>query len=549
MEESKEINIYDLLTIEEQNKVIEFLSFSNMDINEATKYLQKHKFDLNVAIQNLLNKDAIPKEEPKPVVKKEEYMPDEYLQDYAEEETYENSNNNMEFEAVPVSNTDNRKNSAGLTSTNIAKPNPTTNNKALQEQDLHALYRTLVEKKLADESQTGNGVSGILKKGIEGVFSTIKYAWNSTIPTSIRGETPGGEQFLEFFTKNYHGEIPNARFSKGSFEENMMKAHRDKKPLLVYMHSEDPNLAHIPLALFKHKGINDIIEKRFILLGLLCKSPGTLLISKYLSQSESNSLAVFRVNLLDDIHIMNQIPLDTSVQPASILEKLRDSHSDFVFFLAEEEKIKKDVTNKLKREKEEQAYLERRRELEEQGFDEFGNPVAQPYYHQNRTQTQPLVNPEELLRLEENRLLRQQQEEEYKEVEKQILIQNEKKMQAEMKKVQEAQEKKIRKQSEDLERLKKKECLPEEPTEENVATITVAFRFPNGQRITRRFDRNWQVQILYDFIDTQEIQFEHTGQYDIIQPLPFLCLEQKNKTLGDYFENSTNELVHIREKM
>jgi len=62
-------------------------------------------------------------------------------------------------------------------------------------------------------------------------------------------------------------------------------------------------------------------------------------------------------------------------------------------------------------------------------------------------------------------------------------------------------------------------------------------------------NRNWQVQILYDFIDTQEIQFEHTGQYDIIQPLPFLCLEQKNKTLGDYFENSTNELVHIREKM
>jgi len=38
-----------------------------------------------------------------------------------------------------------------------------------------------------------------------------------------------------------------------------------------------------------------------------------------------------------------------------------------------------------------------------------------------------------------------------------------------------------------------------------------------------------------------------TVGYDLIQPRPFLCLDDKEKTLEDYFPGSDQELIQIRE--
>jgi len=53
---------------------------------------------------------------------------------------------------------------------------------------------------------------------------------------------------------------------------------------------------------------------------------------------------------------------------------------------------------------------------------------------------------------------------------------------------------------------------------------------------------------LYDFIDSKDIQFDpSTKRYDLMQPRPFLCLEDLNKSISEYFEGSNHEVITIRE--
>jgi hypothetical protein len=53
---------------------------------------------------------------------------------------------------------------------------------------------------------------------------------------------------------------------------------------------------------------------------------------------------------------------------------------------------------------------------------------------------------------------------------------------------------------------------------------------------------------LYGFVDSLEIKFDaSTKSYDLMQPRPFLCLNDKQKTIGEYFEESDHEVVQVRE--
>jgi len=318
---------------------------------------------------------------------------------------------------------------------------------------------------------------------------------------------------------------------------------------LVYIHIEDPQTAHIPLMLFKsNKAIRDIIEKRYLLLGLLAKSPGTQLLSKYVDLEKGPSLAIFRVNLLDDIQLLDRIILEPTTEPGQILDRLRDNDSNFVFLLAEEEKIKKDVNNSLRREKEEKERLETRQRLEEEPHDEFGNP--NPYYQSFRRQPQQTMLDEQTqIKLEEARYLRKIQEEDYKEVERKIIAQKEKTIMEVKQKEQDEAKKRERKLTEENERQKKKDELAEEPKEDDPNAVQIIYRLPDGSRISRRFDKNWPVSVLYDYIDTLEIKFEDSKQYDLIQPLPFLSLENKDNKISDYFGDSNNEIIQVRERV
>jgi len=71
---------------------------------------------------------------------------------------------------------------------------------------------------------------------------------------------------------------------------------------------------------------------------------------------------------------------------------------------------------------------------------------------------------------------------------------------------------------------------------------------PDGNRIERRFRSSDSAQALYDYVDTKDVQFDaSTKNYDLMQPRPFLCLDDKNKNIGEYFEGSNSEVVTIRE--
>jgi len=53
---------------------------------------------------------------------------------------------------------------------------------------------------------------------------------------------------------------------------------------------------------------------------------------------------------------------------------------------------------------------------------------------------------------------------------------------------------------------------------------------------------------LYDYVDTHDVEFDKTTvRYDLMQPRPFVVLEDKEKTINDYFEGSNHEVIHIRE--
>lgn len=38
-----------------------------------------------------------------------------------------------------------------------------------------------------------------------------------------------------------------------------------------------------------------------------------------------------------------------------------------------------------------------------------------------------------------------------------------------------------------------------------------------------------------------------TGQWDLMQPRPLLVLDNKDKSIGEYFEGSDNEVITVRE--
>ena len=80
----------------------------------------------------------------------------------------------------------------------------------------------------------------------------------------------------------------------------------------------------------------------------------------------------------------------------------------------------------------------------------------------------------------------------------------------------------------------KRDQLPPEPEEGTPETSTIVLRLPTGERVTRRFNKNEQVQLLYDFIDAnlQKIEFESADyKYSIIQTMPRKEFKDKNKTL------------------
>ena len=78
--------------------------------------------------------------------------------------------------------------------------------------------------------------------------------------------------------------------------------------------------------------------------------------------------------------------------------------------------------------------------------------------------------------------------------------------------------------------------LPEEPTADEPNACQIVFRLPgSGERVQRRFHKDQTVSVMYLFIDSisDQIQFENSNKYVIMQSMPRKEYRDKEKTFGE----------------
>jgi hypothetical protein len=64
------------------------------------------------------------------------------------------------------------------------------------------------------------------------------------VPHFLRGDDPGGEEFISAFKKKYAG-LPLARFELGTIETAIHKASSSQKPLLIYLHDSNAAMLRV----------------------------------------------------------------------------------------------------------------------------------------------------------------------------------------------------------------------------------------------------------------------------------------------------------------
>eukprot|EP00743_Colponemidia_sp_Colp-15_P003723 GILK01004017.1.p1 GENE.GILK01004017.1~~GILK01004017.1.p1 ORF type:complete len:367 (-),score=43.78 GILK01004017.1:170-1228(-) len=79
----------------------------------------------------------------------------------------------------------------------------------------------------------------------------------------------------------------------------------------------------------------------------------------------------------------------------------------------------------------------------------------------------------------------------------------------------------------------KRSALAAEPAETTTGIARIAFRLPGGAKSQRRFLVDDPIQILYDYVDTLDIKFEGTGEYDLLMNMPRMLLTNKTITLRE----------------
>jgi len=424
-----------------------------------------------------------------------------------------------------------------------------------QGSDLHSKYRQFLENKTKEDKD--KKITETVSQGINSFMFGMKSVWNTWVPTAVRGETAGGEQFTTMFKHYYPAFAKQLTFNLGTFDENVWHVKTTRRPLLVYYFVDQAEQRPIPFNLFKNKVVVEWMNNKFHLLGLMSDSSDAKATEKYVDASNYPCFAVYRINLVDEITLVEVIKLSLEMTAQQLIERLKTVHGTYWMALAAEDKVKKEVKNMMNNEATGNFGIAQFAQNEFQGGQMF------PFFAGNQQNDyiprQPQVDPVQQQRLEEDRILRQIQDEEYKEVERQILEQQmketeEKKTKKEIAEQEEAAKKAIeeearRKEEEKEMRIAEKlSSLPEEPAEGGEDVVLIIIRLPDGNRLERRFRNTDKVQVLYDYVDTKDVEFDKTTiRYDLMQPRPFVVLEDKEKTINEYFEGSNHEVIHIRE--
>ena len=76
--------------------------------------------------------------------------------------------------------------------------------------------------------------------------------------------------------------------------------------------------------------------------------------------------------------------------------------------------------------------------------------------------------------------------------------------------------------------------LPDEPDPADSKACHLVFRLPgSGERVSRRFLKDQTIDVLYMYIDSLHIQFEHSSKFVILQSMPRKEYRDRGRTLGE----------------
>ncbi|CAD8049421.1 unnamed protein product [Paramecium sonneborni] len=371
-------------------------------------------------------------------------------------------------------------------------------------------YRKYQEEKRAKED-------GLVKKTFQigaNIFSYI-----------FKNQPNHGNDFLKYLQQ--HQIQTEINFQPGNFQEKIKNVNQETRPLLVYLHNNQNIQIFQKMSNCKNFVTN--LNKNYLILGFLNNQQ---VYEQLPNKPEPPAILIYKLDIVDEVVLMDQYTLTTDTNFEELAQKIKTIRAQFNKEYIYIENIKKEVNSP-----------------NQFNFNSLIYTQQNFYQVQQQQQQQDQVQIQRQKEMQRERdLLIQSQKEAYQYAEQQAM---EKKRKDEELKLQE-QAKQLEQQKKEEQRLLKKATLlsnlPEEP--QNQQGISILFRFINATR-TRRFNFNDKIQILFDFVQSQEDECFHDpyAEIDLIQNFPRLSLKDKIElTISEVFIDSEMEQLIVDEQ-
>ncbi|CAI2364919.1 unnamed protein product [Moneuplotes crassus] len=384
------------------------------------------------------------------------------------------------------------------------------------------------------QNLTGGMFSGVMGGGMMGT------GMNTQSNFSNRNLTAAQEFLFQFRKKNgMHVILP--KFVNNTFEEIGQESKRLRRPVFFYLHNDKGDSCNIVDQSVIGEEMTRMLLNKYICVGVnkfqkrhLSESPILMKMGRFKIGSRSG----------DEINVMALSEMDEAA--SGVFNAIFDGDTTDLTFHIEDSNLQLLETEEFK--------AEISAQMGDRTFDGYNEePPRRRGPEIDPTTGFPVgMTPQQI----QDKILKDQQRQEYAEIDEKnkVLIEERKKKQEEnnLKRKEELEKKaKIEKLEEEKKEMAEivRSNLPEEPSEGTPDTITIQFRFPDGNhKQVRRFYKTDKVQLLYDYITSfgNENGFEaaHT-HFSIIQNFPKKFFEDMNKTLEE--EGLSNCTLMIKE--
>jgi len=376
------------------------------------------------------------------------------------------------------------------------------------------------QQRLQDDWDDGVGVTDVIStkisNGVSAAGSAIKKAW-SFVPTFIRGCNPGGEEFLNEFGKKYK-KVEKPNFILGTFNEVRSMSKQQKKLIFLYIHNnKTPSTEKFVKEILSNSLIVQLVDVNYIPFGLDYNTKEGLKVAEEIGMKEAPYVAVIRINEQDLPVVMANMEGD-NITFEDLAQFLEEYYTKFETQKEEE-----------KKEKETQRTISAIDAVE--FIRQSLSTVPAPFVGESNIYR----DEQSLSRNDHDRMMREIQQQEYEEA----LLQDMEKLNKNKK--EEERKQQLKKEEEEKVQSKERRAeealsrLQEEPPASDKTAATIIFRMPQtGERVTRRFAKTDKIQALYDFIDSNKVQFENeSNTFDIIQNIPLKYFNNKEKTIEE----------------